>query len=53
MRSFRDSLNYWDEIFFQSIFHLNSRLLLTRIILWLSHSGDGYMYPLMGLSVFC
>ncbi len=48
MRSIRNSFVHWDEYFFTSIFQLGGRRLLSQWIVYLSHSGDGYLYPLIG-----
>lgn len=40
-------LSYWDLFFFNTIFQLTKRETLTRIIRFLSHTGDGFLYPIM------
>lgn len=43
---------YWDVVCFTSIFSLNGRSLLQTTITWISRSGDGFLYPLIGLLAF-
>jgi hypothetical protein len=50
MRAFRNSLIYWDEIFFNSIFQLGHRRFLRKLIPVISRSGDGYLYPIVALA---
>ena len=52
MRTIRDSLIYWDEIFFVSIFQRNHRRMMARLITAISHTGDGYFYPLAAFAVW-
>jgi len=49
MRAFRESLLYWDEIFFNNIFQMGHRRLLGKLIPVISRSGDGYLYPMAAL----
>lgn len=46
-------ISYWDVVGFTTIFRLNGRKFLSRIVLCISHSGDGYLYPIIGLLVYC
>ncbi len=47
MRSFVHSLTRWDTLFFKTIFGWNGRRFLAVGFPWISHSGDGYYYPLL------
>lgn len=47
MRTVIDTLTGWDITFFTLIYRLNQRLYLNRIVPLLSHSADGYYYPLL------
>lgn len=51
MKTIRENFLHWDLICFSSIFQLNGRELLSRWVVRLSHSGDGYLYPVIGLLV--
>lgn len=53
MRAFVDNVTYWDVFFLNKIFHLDGRKLIAVAVPWLSHSGDGYCYPLLPLLVYC
>lgn len=45
-------VTYWDTACFMSIFRWSSQRCASRIFSWISHSGDGYLYPLVGMLVF-
>lgn len=49
MRTFVESITYWDLVFFNTIFGLNSRRLISVCMPWISHSGNGYYYPAIPL----
>ena len=42
----------WDIIFFTSIFDLDGKKLVARIMPGISHSGNGYYYPLVPLLIY-
>jgi undecaprenyl-diphosphatase len=52
MRTFVNSLTHWDVVFLNKIFGLEGRRLISRFFLSLSHTGNGYYYPLLPLIVF-
>ena len=43
---------YWDMVGFMSIFSLNGRRLLAVTIPWISRSGDGFLYPVIGCFIY-
>jgi len=45
----KQRLTNWDQKFFTSIFRLNGRTIIANIARIISHSGNGYLYPIMGL----
>jgi undecaprenyl-diphosphatase len=47
MKTFVDSVSHWDHIFAAAIFGLNGRSVLAFAMPWISHSGNGYYYPLV------
>lgn len=49
IRDFGQILHRWDTIAFQTIFGLNGKALFDRSIYWISKSGDGYIYGLIGI----
>jgi undecaprenyl-diphosphatase len=49
MRTFVDSITHWDLVFLNTIFGLNSRRLVSAVMPWISHSGNGYYYPVIPL----
>ncbi|MGD8470078.1 MAG: phosphatase PAP2 family protein [Desulfobacterales bacterium] len=49
MRTFIDSVTHWDVIFLNTIFGLNGKRLISVVMPWLSHSGNGYYYPAIPL----
>jgi undecaprenyl-diphosphatase len=53
MRTFVDNVTYWDVVFFNTIFGLNSRGLISSVMPWISHSGNGYYYPAIPLLLYC
>ena len=52
MRPFVNSLNRWDMAFFAAIFQLNGKRILSPLLPAISHSGDGYGYPLVAALLF-
>ena len=44
MKTFVNSVTRWDIVFASAIFELNSRKLLSFIMPWISHTGNGYYY---------
>ena len=52
MRTLVDSVTYWDVVFLTRIIGLEGRKLFSRIIPWISHSGNGYYYPLLPVFVY-
>jgi undecaprenyl-diphosphatase len=49
MRTFVDSVTHWDLVFLNTIFSLNGRRLISDVMPWISHSGNGYYYPVIPL----
>lgn len=49
MRSFVDSITHWDLVFLNTISGLNGRRLISAVMLGISHSGNGYYYPVIPL----
>lgn len=49
MRTFVDSVVHWDVVFLNTIFGLNGKRLISVVMPWLSHSGNGYYYPAIPL----
>jgi undecaprenyl-diphosphatase len=47
MRSFVDSITRWDVDWLTTIFGLKGKKFLSSAIPWISHSGDGYYYPVI------
>lgn len=52
MRTIVDSITHWDLFFLNTIFGLNGRKLISAVIPWISHSGDGYYYPALPLILY-
>lgn len=52
MRTFLDSVVYWDVLYFTKIFHLNGSKVMSVFFSVLSHTGDGYLYPVIGIFLF-
>ena len=52
MRALVNSLTRWDELFFNHIFQLDGKRLLSTCIPWISHTGNGYYYPLLPLLIY-
>ena len=44
MKAFVNSVTHWDVLFLNKIFHLDGKKLISSLVPWLSHSGDGYYY---------
>jgi undecaprenyl-diphosphatase len=49
MRTFVDSVTHWDRVFLNTIFGLNGKRLVSVVMPWISHSGNGYYYPAIPL----
>ena len=49
MRTFVDSVTHWDVVFLNTIFGLNGKRLISAVMPWISHSGNGYYYPAIPL----
>jgi undecaprenyl-diphosphatase len=49
MRTFVDSVTHWDRVFLNTIFSLNGKRLISVVMPWISHSGNGYYYPAIPL----
>ncbi|MGD8345104.1 MAG: phosphatase PAP2 family protein [Desulfobacterales bacterium] len=49
MRTFVDSVTHWDRVFLNTIFSLNGKRLISAVMPWISHSGNGYYYPAIPL----
>jgi undecaprenyl-diphosphatase len=52
MRTFVDSVTHWDRVFFNTIFGLNGKRLISVVMPWISHSGNGYYYPAIPLILY-
>ena len=52
MRTFVNSVTHWDIFFLNKIFHLDGKRLVTVAVPWLSHSGDGYYYPVLPVLIY-
>jgi undecaprenyl-diphosphatase len=52
VRTWVNSVTRWDVIFFTRIFQLDGKRLLNAGIHWISHSGNGYIYPLVPLLIY-
>jgi undecaprenyl-diphosphatase len=52
MRTFVDSVTHWDVVFLNSIFSLNGKRLISAVMPWISHSGNGYYYPAVPLFLY-
>ena len=52
MRTFVNSVTYWDVFFLNKIFHLDGKRLVAAVVPWLSHSGDGYHYPAIPILIY-
>src|SRR5690606_38617013 len=44
-------LTHWDLVCFSGIFRLTKHRLFTRLMLLVTHSADGYLYPLAAVAV--
>jgi undecaprenyl-diphosphatase len=49
MRTFVDSVTHWDVVFLNTIFALDGKRLISGVMPWISHSGNGYYYPAIPL----
>ena len=47
MKTFVNSVTHWDSVFATAIFGLSGRRLLSSTMPWISHTGNGYYYPLV------
>ena len=52
MRTFVDSVTHWDVVFLNTIFGLNGKRLISVVMPWISHSGNGYYYPAIPLFLY-
>lgn len=52
MRTLVNSVTYWDVVCLNKIFGLDGKKLLSIIVPWISHSGNGYYYPALPLVIF-
>ena len=52
MRTFVDSVTHWDRVFLNTIFSLNGKRLISAVMPWISHSGNGYYYPAIPLILY-
>ena len=52
MRTLVDSVTRLDVFFFTRIFRLDGKRLLSSGVPWISHSGNGYYYPLLPLLIY-
>ena len=47
MKTFVNSVTHWDSVFATAIFGLSGRRLLSSTMPWISHTGNGYYYPVV------
>jgi undecaprenyl-diphosphatase len=47
MKTFVNSFAHWDIVFATAIFGLNGRKLTSFAMPWISHTGNGYYYPVV------
>lgn len=52
MKTLVNSLSRWDTAFMTTIFGLEGKRFLSSAMPWLSHSANGYYYPLLPLLLF-
>jgi undecaprenyl-diphosphatase len=52
MKTLVDSVTYWDVVFLTRIIRLEGRKLFSVVIPWISHSGNGYYYPLIPFLIY-
>jgi len=52
MRALVNNVTHWDVVFLHRIFQLEGRRFFSKIIPWISHSADGYAYPLLPLIIY-
>jgi undecaprenyl-diphosphatase len=52
MRTLVNSLTQWDVLFLTRIIGLEGRKLFSVVIPWISHSGNGYYYPLLPFLIY-
>ncbi|MGD2099741.1 MAG: phosphatase PAP2 family protein [Desulfobacterales bacterium] len=52
MRTFVESVTHWDVVFLNTIFGLNGKRLISAVMPWISHSGNGYYYPAIPLILY-
>lgn len=52
MRILVDNVTRWDVTFFNSIFALDGRKLVSKVMPKISHTGNGYYYPLLPLIIY-
>ena len=52
MKTIVDGIHQWDVFFFSTIFGMNGRRVLASAMPWISHTGNGYYYPIIPLLVF-
>jgi undecaprenyl-diphosphatase len=52
MKTFVNSVAYWDIFFLNKIFELDGKKLVSNAVPWLSHSGDGYFYPVIPALIY-
>lgn len=47
MKTFVNAVTHWDIAFTTAIFGLNGKKILSITMPWISHSGNGYYYPVI------
>jgi undecaprenyl-diphosphatase len=47
MKTLVNSVSYWDHVFATAIFGLNGRKTMSLTMPWISHTGNGYYYPVI------
>ena len=52
MKAIVNGIHHWDVTFFATIFGLNGRRAFAAAMPWISHTGNGYYYPIVPLLVF-
>lgn len=47
-----ETISHWDRLFFNTVFQLTKRNTLSRSVRALSHTGDGFLYPIIAGIVY-
>lgn len=52
MRTFVNSVTHWDAVFAATIFGLRGKKLIALTMPWISHTANGYYYPIVPILLF-